>query len=481
MQPAARAPYNPFANTLATKEAELQSQSHSERAASHDAAGGDAQSNHGPSRPALDVDTFKNILMTGSATPSPPTGQAQQLPRSQDNSSNTDASSLSKHSMFDPGNELHPESPRTSFDDHYSAYPTSSHSDDDDKEDERLSLMGPVASRPVEEGPPLPPKSARVPQTVSFADFEDAIPSNFEPNPKTPPLTTEPRPTAGTSTSKSLRDLNKPLPPSPEGFGNLSTRSEQNQITPLQPETAKSTTKKSPPPPPASRRQGQTGTTRGGRERSASNISQGSSSYPDSYVVNAASDEPTKGAPRPPPSRRTQPTSNMSSPGVEIPPFATTPDSASVDSRIMPPPPPPRNPSSSKTSATLVTRTPSNASHTSLLRPDSNSVIAAGNTAAPPAPPPRRGGPKRNSTDGPSKFSSTRRASGADFRRSSGQSFSSDRSFSMTNLQQVVEPAVEDENATASVPPKSDHDILADMTAFQAEIEALRAQALRGE
>jgi len=480
IQAAVRAPYNPFANTLETREAELQTQSQMKRQDSPDAEGGDARPKHGPGRPALDVDAFKNILMTGSATPSPPTGQAQQLRRPQDSSSSsTDTSSVSKHSMFDRGHEPHPESPRTSFDDHYSAYATFSHSDDDDSEDEKSSLMGPVISRPVEEGPPLPPKSGRVPQTVSFADFEDSIPSNFTLPSRTSPLNTQLRSNAGPSTPRSPSDLNKPLPPRPEGSSNLNAESEQDQITSPPPETANSITKKSPPPPPASRRQGQIVTNRGGRERSESNISQGSSSYPDSYVVDATSGELPKAAPRPPPSRRTQPTSSMSSSGVETPPIAATPDSAPVNARIMPPPPPPRNPSSSKTSTTSITRTPSNASRSSLQRSDFNPALPASNTTPPPAPPPRRGGPKRNSTDGSSKLFSSRRVSGAEFRRSSGQSFDSDRSILTTNLEQVVEPMSEDEHPTASGPAASDHDILADMTAFQEEIDALRAKALR--
>jgi hypothetical protein len=58
----ARAPYNPFARTLASKEAALAeaSQQHVEASPKGHEQG---------ARPALDVDAFKNILMTGAPVP----------------------------------------------------------------------------------------------------------------------------------------------------------------------------------------------------------------------------------------------------------------------------------------------------------------------------------------------------------------------------------------------------------------------------
>lgn len=120
-----RAPYNPFARTLATSDAQLGVQ----RATTEER--GNERPAGGP--PKMNVDMFKNLLMTGSASPSPPVTQHTQPQQPQDSS--TDTSSVSRQSLFDPAHELHPESPRTSFD-------QQSISDKDEEEDnEHVSLM----------------------------------------------------------------------------------------------------------------------------------------------------------------------------------------------------------------------------------------------------------------------------------------------------------------------------------------------------
>lgn len=68
------------------------------------------------------------------------------------------------------------------------------------------------------------------------------------------------------------------------------------------------------------------------------------------------------------------------------------------------------------------------------------------------------------------------RVSGEHSRRPSGNSFESDRSGFMSSLQQVAEPGESNEHALAT-PLESQRDVLADMSAFQAEIEALRLQS----
>ena len=69
-------------------------------------------------------------------------------------------------------------------------------------------------------------------------------------------------------------------------------------------------------------------------------------------------------------------------------------------------------------------------------------------------------------------------ANGTNRRRSSGNSFDSERSIPASNLQQVAE-AGEKEEPVVTSPAESaaSRDILADMSAFQAEIDALRVKA----
>lgn len=468
------APYNPFARTLATSEAAFGLQRPPEEQAREGTGGVGNGQRASAGRPALDVDAFKNILLTGSATPSPPTAQVRSAPqRPQDSSSSTDTSSLSRQSIFDPMHDAHPESPRTSFDDH-------GRSDEDDGDDEHSSLMGPISSRPVEEGPPAPPKNKHgrtYPQTVSFADFDETIPSALPTRLQTPPINTS-RP----STPRSPSDLNKPLPPPPaerRSEDNARPELSQQEDASAQPTAAEAEVpaellqaKKPPPPPPASRRRAQPDTSQG-RARSTSNLSQGSTQQTDS----TKGEQSLKPAPPPPPARRTQAISSETpSPAIETPPSVPSPNEQPAESKAMPPPPPRRNQAKIGTSAN---RTPSNASRTSLPRSDSFSASVLPTSNAPPAPPPRRGAAsKRNSIDGgpPNSLATRRPSSAADNRRTSGQSFESERSVSLTSLQQVAEPGENEEAVSSTNTEKPERDIIAEMAAFQAEIDALRAK-----
>ncbi|KAK0337253.1 hypothetical protein LTR91_024841 [Friedmanniomyces endolithicus] len=484
-QAGSRAPYNPFTRTLATSEAAFGFQAGLGQPEKGTAQLQQQQRQGGAGRPALDVDAFKNILMTGSATPSPPTGAAStslQRPPN-DSSSSTDTSSLSRNSIFDALPDAHPESPRTSFDDH---------ADDDferDGDDEHSSLMGPVAGRPVEEGPPAPPKQKHgrgFPQTVSFADFDESIPSA-----STPPLSLQIPPVLASMmrppTPRSPSDLNKPLPrPPAERLGGGSAMSSEVPQTivpasyqpsvPVQVDGQNLGKKTAPPPPPVARRRGQAEAVQG-RARSESNLSQ-SSTQPTELGAPAFSDQPqAKPAPAPPPSRRIQANSNSDSPSpvVERPPSPTFPPTnttaiAGDSDRVVPLPPPRRQPSMYGTSRT---RTPSNASRASLPRSES---FTGGVVVPPPAPPPRRGA-KRNSV--------------VEHRRTSGQSFGSvgvsERSMDMRNgvLEETEPDGGEEETQNVFPAPvaqteRSTPDVLADLDAFQAEIEALRIRAAGG-
>lgn len=479
IQPGIRAPYNPFARTLETSEARFRAQGDQEAASGREALNGAAaQPRPGAGKPVLDVDAFKNILMGATAAPTPSVASQQQS-KPQDSSSSTDTSSVSRQSIFDPMHDAHPESPRTSFDDH--------HSDSDDcGDDENLSLMGPVSTRPVEEGPPRPPKHTHgrvYPQTVSFADFDESIPSAYPPSaPRTPPVNTQllqgiMRP----STPRSPSDLNKPLPPPPaEPVAQTAAAGVSLGPSEVQQPAAVSSaveeqpqTKKAPPPPPTSRRQGTTGAAQS-RARSESNLSQSSTRTAEASETGRGTDPGLKPAPPPPPSRRSLPVSKAPSPANETPLGVASPVQAPVESSVMPPPPPRRQ---NRTGAS-VNRTPSNASRTSLPRSDS---FSATNGQAPPAPPPRRGGAsKRSSIESLPNPLATRRPSGHDYRRASSQSFGSDRSTSLSSLQQVTEPGEMETASSSGVHARNQSDILANMSAFQAEIDALRAQTSKG-
>ncbi|KAI7175422.1 hypothetical protein KC316_g9769 [Hortaea werneckii] len=444
-------------------------------------------------RQTLDVDAFKNLLMTGSATPSPPAGpspQPQQRSPDTNDSASKEMNTDSRPSMFDTQHESnvpHPESPRTSFDDGQSHDSSPEDEDEEVEENEHSSILGPQSSRPVAEGPPRPPKHTHgkaYPQTVSFADFDTDLPPSA---PRAPPASKEHQPAVPNqepkrpSLSRHTSDLNKPLPAPPQGDATTDAAGQSSEPQAQQ-------NKRPPPPPPASRRQGQ-GATPQGRARSTSNLSQNSSVHQaDSETSSLRGAESGKAAPPPPPSRRShqQPaTSHVASPAIETPSAASSPGPAASagEGKAIPPPPPRRSMHAATAAAGAVNRTPSNSSRSSIPRSESLSVGTSATTQpaekAPPAPPPRRGGAtKRNRMDGPPNALNNRRASSE--RRVSGQSLGSETS----SLRQVGEGTEEnglpEEGKVApgsdpsSPPQPPERDILADMQAFQDEIEALR-------
>ncbi|KJX99898.1 hypothetical protein TI39_contig348g00006 [Zymoseptoria brevis] len=489
-----KAPYNPFARTLATQEEESSS-----RGATN---GHDRGNRDTASRPAaIDVDAFKNILLTGSATPS-----AANRPQDFNDSTET--------SMFDSNYSLRgPLSPdMDGYDDYASASPDEADDPDDDDDDhdftsERKNLMG--QGRSDDLAPPAPPKSlkpTRGPQTVSFADFDQSIPPGWQAPSRNP----SPLPRAGIlrpSTQKASSDMNKPLPPPPSA--GMKSVGEESALPPIVPDKDvpvspppqpefqpqadaepspapmrsqpqpllqrqqsddASTPKKAAPPPPVSRRK-QASSTPTDRPRSSSNVSTTSSNFTPPASESAISSLPsspltgptkpqystTKPAaptiPPPPPSRKPHPTSSTESkPQLDIPATENIPPP-----KLVPPPPPRRRPS--KTSQTSRTSSPAHSLRTS-IPPQSNST-----PGAPPPPPPRRAmgttginpGSARSSLDGVRRQGS---ASGSVAR----SSFESGRRGTGS------------EDATTPMQGKAveERDVLADMRAFEEEIEALR-------
>ena len=435
------APYNPFARTLATSERSLASGS-STLAEEVTINGTTQQQRH-----RLDVDAFKNMLLTGSAPPAAPHPQTQDLgQRLQDSSSSSiDTASNSRSSTFDAMQEAHPESPRTSLDD------LPSDSSSDERDDEQSSLMGPIGLRPLEEGPKAPPKHVKLPQTVSFADFDESIPAAgmFTAHPRLPSLSTthltgilRPPPMP-----RSPSDLNKPLPlpPTPieapvkEDIPQMESPAQPEELTPVQAPAKRVL----PPPPPAARRVGPS-TAVTGRGRSTSDISQRSEISQTASIPSISTGGNTaKAAPPPPPSRRTlqqpqQPTLPLPDLPHPFPPPLPAGSETTASSASIPPPPPRRTYGSS------AIRASSTASHASV--PCSDSASSVPTSAAPPAPPPRRGAAKRSSIDSSSTAAGRRRVS----------------EQSVGSLEE------------APVSPSGG--VLDEMEAFQREVDAMRAR-----
>lgn len=484
---------NPFAKTMASSEARAFGLRDSEQGVDE---GAQMRPQGGKGR--MDVDAFKNMLMTGSATPSPPLGKAPG-PEAQgggvrDGNSSMDASSGTRHSLFDPAVDSlrSPDSPRTSFD-------HSNSSDEEEDDDENANLVGKGDGQDAAK-PTIPRHKhgkvlgERGPQTVSFADFDETIPSPRTPTGENPPFSG--RPPLGRSPS----DLNKPLPPPPEGHSSphvttpavpekdepsvqdeekeKDTEEQRDQLVQQEApivavETAEaeppSQAKKPPPPLPASRRQGGHN-----RTRSGSDLTTNSAQNEDGAELAQKSSNTPRQAPPPPPSRRTQAVSSPSlSPAGELSPDsqpqtqtrAPAPEinslappegpsqsqrPADASTKAMPPPPAPRR-NTSKTGS--FTRTPSNASHTS-----GASATTGGN--APPPPPSRRSKPPP--------------PTGSRDRRTSSQSElverEPERSGSVGSLQASAFAVGEEGEA-------GQKDILADIAALQREVDELRAKA----
>ncbi|KAI4737604.1 hypothetical protein E4T50_11924 [Aureobasidium sp. EXF-12298] len=439
-----QAPYNPFARTLAT--IDPQNAASAPVGLSRDTSAASA-------KPAMDVDAFTRMLLTGntpSASPGPMTPSAG-LP------------SATANSLGD----LHPESPPASDDDdeHHDAPP----------EPDYEQLTGLVRTPDTHSKKPKPPPPAhhhgkslstpsKGPQTVSFAEFDVVA---------TPP--TLPSPSIASPKPQLVRspsDLNKPLPPpppphhssSPDTAPSISEQFDGPAQSPQLPAEDFGLNSKRPPPIPLSRRSSQMRSF-SGRPRSSSNLSR--SSVPDDFSDGTAT-PPVK--PPPPPARR-----GPHSVETDLPAPSARP----------PLPPPPRH---TKQRPASVSRTPS-----------TNSTHSLNKANMPPPPPPRRGENKRRSLDGTllSAAAPTSRRMSDTSRRSSAASIYSagGRTPSISSIPTVDEgDSGEDRSFNVTPQPETQHfgengggsatagghDILADMNAMQAEIDALMARSKGG-
>ena len=384
------------------------------------------------SRVPLDVDAFKRLLLTGdkdsttnSASPTPSThGFPLHGIQHGDSSSNTDASSLSRQSILGSQTDLHLETPRTS------------HEISPSDEDHHYQFQ----SRSPKSDKFLPPISrnrngnvikSTLPQTVAFAE-PASYTNQYEFAPPTSPMTKSPR---------SPTDLNKPLPPppashSPDSPADTSGAINQNLIEPSsEPPNVSAPRVRVAPPPPLSRRLSQL------RSQNPPNSPGTSTSIAEESVAQLVPPSTTAKPPAPPPPRRRGTDRSQSSletrPPSELEADVGKPSIKSQSSR--PPPPPRRNPSSS--SARLSRRISPNMANPSPL---------------PPPPPPRRRGSSGSS------FSS---------RRISGEINHADvegHHHASTPIHSSISPDI--------VEDKDEKDFLADLTALQREVDALRGK-----
>ena len=373
------------------------------------------------SRPAMDVDAFKRLLLTGvseapaaRAIPTLTQAPSQLVVTSDSSSSNTDTASVSQHSIFEPVAPTIADTPRTSLD------------------LQRIEVSGDRGAMIVDSAtnkkPPIPRPRHGKPlghgaTTLSASTIQQVIQATG-----TADVPEKPR-------ISSPSDLNKPLPLPPRDSSfplaadsSLSDDS-QAQLLPRR-----------PPTPPLTRRQSQ---------RSSQSV-QESLSEPQTpplieQIGSASSIDHNSRvadskAPPPPPTRRqkrasaTHPQASEASiqEGIDSYITPTQPQlspASSINSLLQskPQPPPSRKPSAAKRLSRVSTASP---------------------TMAPPLPPPRRvRGSSRGSLDGPTVISNydsdngnnVRRPSTDSYRNVSGQSTSKDILADLAALQKEVD------------------------------------------
>lgn len=436
-------PANPFKRTLAdSREQDLVDST--QFVSEQKSAGG----NNPPARPQYDVDEFKRLLLSGDkVAPNPHSTSAPSVSfghtQNGDSSSNTDASSVSRQSIFEPPVPVHPESPRTSH---------------ESSDDDRQHLV--VASEPkrptAKPSAPKPrhgkPMQISGPQTITFED-----------------------PTLSSS------NLDGPRPPSKERFPPVSPQSPIDKYKAL----------RALPSPPATTEL-DSAQHKARTEPSAEQKESQMSSYP-----------PKKPAPAPPPSRRTRPMSISSINSGRSIPLSEEPSTEAVQMSANPPsrpsnapaPPPPRrsntfrgdSSSSTPTFASLTgssdqsipreqSPTPLQRARVPVTSNQSPSMLASKgprrtspasgspSMAPPPPPPPRRRGSSQSSyTYVPSRLSGNHSMPNTERGRSDSGA-SSISQLPLTNIEMTSEPKSEQD------------DVIADLATLQREVDELRGK-----
>ena len=376
-------PANPFAKTLASMEPQ--------RAGGEDRASAEGAT-LGNNRASLDVESFKNMLLTGKPYPRQSTQAPQSHPAPSaasaaivESGSSTDASSISRQSLLEPAHEAPVESPRTSYE--------MARSDEDE-----VAGLTPERTRSKRKPPPAPAHrhgklvSPRQPQVVPFDSFAA---SGAAPSPVTRPRNTS--------------DTNKPLPPtpilSPPPLNIDTPEKTQDNVSPEKSDDSLSRSnslqqKRVPPPVPLARRQSQL------RHSSAENRSRSNSSLtlssqhsldvpapgviptPGEIASNATTTASLKSPPPPPPSRHGARLSDIGSSSVNSSSTELPQRSTSVRTTGSSHGPSSRRSTLEGEPELPVSRAASTASKRNSLRLASGE--STGSIMPPPPPPPRR-------------------------------------------------------------------------------------------
>lgn len=505
-------PPNPFQKTLEDMEQAAKD-------------GGSTSAEHAsPAGKGLDVEAFKKLLLTGQG-PAPgaagTTGSATLHPTglAGDGGSMTDASSVSRQSIFENNNHSL-ESPRTS---HEISEPEA-----DEEKRGLISQPQPKQSGSRKKLPPPPPatrhgKSIKVgpvgqdrPQALErrtsggLADTSSGRRASLSPTDVNKPLP-EPPARSEYDPKESIFDkeaagkvpevdidpdadvVPSPRPPTPPNMSHSSSTPVQNPTSTLR--------KPAPPPPRGAHARTESKTQAELPEEPATP----SRSSMDSVRSRSSSIRLSTAAPVPPPPRRpaghrsspsvsspvtsTQPSASpfpggQLSPSSDVPGFTHVPSQLATDtssvttgsstsltpqqhpgvSKISPPPPPQRNPSHRKSAALLP------------KRPTSSSSIEppARKSGLPPPPPPRKRGSSRGSMEGSTL--EPKSTSMESVRKVSGDSIAG-------NVPPVAEET-EAADVTATDATATDEAVqamLADLDALQREVEAARAAAAGGD
>lgn len=305
-----------------------------------------------PGRASMDVDAFKRLLMTGdaglpSAPPQPPLVHALK----DEGGSSTDTSSLSRQSIFEPIQEPHPESPRSS---HEILEP-----------EDVGRTMSESSSLYVKKKPP-PPSSRHHGKLIKMELRDD--PTAVSPlSPPQSRATSNPQyfPFITSTPNRSLTDLDKPLPPvPPRGSGESDRDSPFDEESagkiPEPPSPSTSINRKAAPPPPLTRRHSQlvsdSKSSRSNSGRLPTRVEEDDVSV---YSMESGRPRSNSGkAPPPPPTRKhglsrahSQHATSSSSTSLPIPPPTRTSSKRRTETPILHvskrasmqgPPPPPR-------------------------------------------------------------------------------------------------------------------------------------------
>lgn len=427
-------PANPFKKTLASLGSESRPLQASE--------GRSMEAESKTTRPHYDVEDFKKLLLTGEKSGSganaavPPPVSFQSPAHVGDSSSNTDASSISRQSIFEPVSGPLQESPRTSHESILS-------------DDERQRLVGSIQTA-SEKPKPFTPRhrhgklvKPNAPQTVSFEDptlsFSDSAMNAMAP---------VDRSTLGISSN-----VDKPLPPPPNtqpSTHNPSESTDDDMQSPVldseEPLSRTSSQKRSPPPPPLSRRHSQL---RGksfanSTERSTPITEEGTPDSTSSSQLAPTAISKAQPPPPPPPPRRAglvrgNSSSSLSTSAsfISTSDQSTAADASTRSTKPRPPVPPNRSPPVS-----------------SVKRPNQTQPIT-GSPSAAPIPPPRRRGSSQSSYT-PSRLSGNYNGR---LRSDSGAS----------SISQVAMTPAGPSGAESK-------DVMADLSALQREVDELRGK-----